>query len=84
MAKSAMEFMRAYADIVREAEEKGIKEAEEKEVGYKNPHTGTTTTARQIKGKSYGSQKPDYADIDDDGDEEESMKKAAKDKKSKK
>ena len=73
-----MEFMRTYADIVREAEEKGIKEAEEKEVGYHNPHTGSTTKARQVTGKSYGNQKPDYADLDKDGDEEEPMKQAAK------
>jgi len=77
MAKSAMEFMRAYTDIVREAEEKGVKEAAEKEVGYHNPHTGTTTNARQVTGKSYGNQKPDYADLDKDGDEDEPMKQAA-------
>ena len=71
-----MELMRIYSDIVREAEEK--------EVGFYNKHTGKTDTARAVKGKSYGSQKPDFADIDDDGDEEEPMKKAAKDKKAKK
>lgn len=76
-----MELLRAYADIIREAEI--VKEAEEKEVSYRNPHTGSTTKARQVKGKSYGNQKPDYIDLDDDGDEEEPMKKAAKDKKAK-
>jgi hypothetical protein len=75
MAKSAMELMRIYSDIVREAEEK--------EVGFYNKHTGKTDKAREIKGKSYGNQKPDFADIDDDGDEDEAMKKAAKDKKAK-
>jgi len=83
MAQSAMELMRKYADILREAEDKAIKEAEEKEVSYRNPHTGSTTKARQVKGKSYGNQKPDYIDLDDDGDVDEPMKKAAKDKKAK-
>ena len=64
MAQSAMELMRKYADILREAEDKAIKEAEEKEVSYRNPHTGSTTKARQVKGKSYGNQKPDYIDLD--------------------
>ena len=58
MAKSAMEFMRAYTDIVREAEEK--------EVGFYNKHTGKTDKAREIKGERYGSQK--QLDTDDDGD----------------
>ena len=48
MAQSAMELMRKYADILREAEDKAIKEAEEKEVSYRNPHTGSTTKARQV------------------------------------
>ena len=83
MAKSAMEFMRTYADIVRDAQEKGIKEAEEKEVGFYNKHTGNTDKAREVKGKLYGSQ--EQLDTNGDGNiEADDLAALRKSKKAKK
>jgi hypothetical protein len=60
-------------------------DAQDMQVSVNESHTGESLTEayRAYKGEVVEAAKPDFADIDGDGDEEESMKKAAKDKEEK-